>query len=124
MIKALKYGLVLKKVHRLVKFNQKSWLKSYNDLNTKLRKNAKNDFEEDFFKLMNNAVFEKTIENVRKHRCMKLLTTETRINYLLSEPDNHVINIFYENWLAIEMKRKQILMKKTCLVKYITIRNQ
>ena len=124
MIKALKYGLVLKKVHRLVKFNQKSWLKSYSDLNTKLRKNAKNDFEEDFFKLMNNAVFEKTIENVRKHRCMKLLTTETRSNYLVSEPNHHVINIFYENWLAIEMKRKQILMKKTCLVKYITIRNQ
>ena len=85
---ALNHGLVLKKVHRVIKFNQNAWLKPYIDMNTKLRQKAKNNFEKDFFKLMNNAVFGKTMENVRKHRNIKLVKTESR-NYLVSEPNYH-----------------------------------
>ena len=69
----------------------------------------KNDFEKDFLKLTNNAVFGKTMENVRKHRDIKLGTTERRRNYLMSEPNYHTAKFFTENLLAIEMK-KQILI--------------
>ena len=71
-------------------------------MNTKLRKNGENNFEKDF-KLMNNEVFEKTTENTRKHRDIKLVTTEARRNDLVSEPNDHTINFFSENLLAIEI---------------------
>ena len=78
-------------VHRVIKFNQNAWLKPY-WYEHRSKKKAKTDFGKDFFKLMHNAVFGKTIENVRKHRDIKLVTTEERRNYLVSEPNYRTTN--------------------------------
>ena len=78
-------------------------------MDTKLRQQqAKNNFEKDFFKLMNNAVFGKTKKNMRKHRNIKLVTTEKRSNYLVSEPNYPTAKFLTENLLAIEMRKTQI----------------
>ena len=95
--KSLNHGLILRKVHRVIRFNQKAWLKPYIDINTKLRQKAKNNLEKD---LMYNAVFGKIMENVRKHRNIKLVTTKRRRNYLLSEPNYQTTKSFTENLLA------------------------
>ena len=81
-------------------------------MNTDLRKKAKNDFEKDFFKLINNVVFRKTMENVIKHTDVKLITTERRKNYLVSEPSYHTTKFFTEHLLTTEMKKTDILMNK------------
>ena len=82
-------------------------------MNTKLRTEAKNDFEKDFFQLMNNAVLGKTMENVRKHRDIKLVTTDKRRNQLASEPNYHTKKYFSENLMAVEMKKTKVKMHKT-----------
>ena len=76
-------------------------------MNTELRKKNKNDFEKDISKLINNSAFGKIMENVRKHRDIKLVTTEKIRNYLVSEPNYHTTKFFSENLL--EMKKAQIL---------------
>ena len=81
-------------------------------MNTKLRTEAKSDFEKEFFKLMNNAVLGKTMENVRKHRDIKLATTDKRRNQLASEPNYHATKYFSENELAIQMKTTKVKMNK------------
>ena len=95
---ALNHGLLFKKMHRAIKFNQKACLKPLIDINTELRKKAKNHFEKDFFKLMNNAGFGKNMQNVGKHRYIKLVTTEKRRKYLVSQPNYHtkkaLLNIY------------------------------
>ena len=109
---ALNHELISKEVHRVIQFNQEAWLKTYIDMNNELREQAKNDFEKDFFKLMSNAVFGKTMENVRKHRDIKLVTTDKRRNQFVSELNYHTTKWFSENLLAIKMKKTKVKMNK------------
>ena len=95
---ALDHGLILKKVQRVIQFNEEAWLKEYIDMNTELRKQAKNDFE--------------TMENVRKHRDIKLVTTDKRRHQLVLEPNYHTKKWFSENLLATEMKQIKVKMNK------------
>ena len=81
-------------------------------MNTELRKQAKNDFEKDIFKLMNNSVFGKTMENVRKHGDIKLVTIDKRRNQLVPEPNYHTTKWFSEKLLAIEMKKTKVKMNE------------
>ena len=109
---ALNHGLKLKKIHRNIEFNQEAWLKPYIDMNTELRKLAKNDFEKDLFKLINNSVFGKTMGNIRKHRDIKLVTTDRKRSKLVSEPNYHTINLISEDLSIIEMKKTNVKMNK------------
>ena len=109
---ALDHGLKLRKVHRVIEFDQEAWLKEYIDVNTELRKKAANDFEKDFFKLMNNAVFGKTMENVRKHRDIKLVKTDKKRNKLVSEPNFHTVKLIDNNLAIIEMRKVKVKMNK------------
>ena len=109
---ALDHGLKLRKVHRVIEFEQEAWLKEHIDVNTELRKKATNDFEKDFFKLMNNAVFGKTMENVRKHRDIKLVKTDKKRNKLVSEPNFYTIKLIDNNLAIIEMKKVKVKVSK------------
>ena len=109
---ALNHGLKFKKVHRIIEFNQKAWFKPYIDMNTELRKVAGNDFEKDFYKLMNTAVFGKTMENIRKHGDIKLVTTDKKRSKLVSEPNYHTANLISEDLSIIEMKKTKVKMNK------------
>ena len=109
---ALDHGLKLRKVHRVIEFEQEAWLKEYIDVNTELRKKATNDFEKDFFKLMNNVLFGKTMENVRKHRDIKLVKTDKKRNKLVSEPNFHTMKLIDNNLAIIEMSKVKVKMNK------------
>ena len=109
---ALNHGLKLEKIHRVIEFNQEAWLKPYIDMNTELRKVAKHDFEKDLFKLMNNSVFGKTMENIRKHRDIKLVTTDKKRSKSVSGPNYHTINLISEDLSIIEMKKTKVKMNK------------
>ena len=108
LTQVLNNGLVLKKAHRVIKFYQDAWLKPYINMNTKLRMEAKNDFEKDLFKLMNNSVFGKTMENVRNHRDIKIVTTNKQRNKYASEPNYHTAKRISKNLLTMEMKKTEV----------------
>ena len=110
LMQVLDHGIILKKVHTVIQFNQEASLKDHLDMNTKLRTEARKEFEKRFFKLMNNSVFGMTLEKVRRHRYIKLVTKDKRRNQLLSEPTYHTIILFSENLLAIEMKKIKVKM--------------
>ena len=108
----MNHGLKLKKIHRIIEFNQEARLKPYIDMNTELRKATKNDFGKDLFKLMNNLVFRKTMENIRKHKDIKLVTTDKKRSKLVSEPNYHTFNLTSEDLSIIEMKKTKVKMNK------------
>ena len=81
-------------------------------MNTKLRMEAKNDFKKDFFKLMNNSIFGKTMENVKNHRDIKLATINEKRNKLVSETNYHTTKHFSEDLMAIEMRKIKVVMNK------------
>ena len=99
-------------MHGVSQFNQEAWFKPYIKMNTKFRTESKNDFEKHFFKLMNDSVFGKTIENLRKHRDVRLVTTDRRWNQLVPEPNYHTAKCFWEDLLAMEMKKIKVKLNK------------
>ena len=108
----LKHGLRLKKVHRVIKFQQSRWMKPYIMLNTRLRKDAKNESETDFFKLMNNSIFGKTMENIRNHKDMKLVTSDKKYLKYVMKPNFKDGHPFSKHLFAVEMGKKEITMNK------------
>ncbi|XP_033112614.1 uncharacterized protein LOC117113400 [Anneissia japonica] len=107
-------GLKLTKVHRIIEFTQSRWMKEYIDMNTELRKRAKTDFEKDFFKLMNNSVFGKTMENVRNRQTVHLCKTQEtgKINKLFAKPNFNRYVTFNDNLIAIHMNKTRVKLNK------------
>ena len=112
----LDLGLKIKKVHRVLKFDQSPWLKQYIDFNTEKRKHAKNSFEKDFFKLMNNSVFGKTMENLRKRVDVRLVTNEKKLNKLTSKPTFVSSKIFNENLMAVQIVKETLTLNRPAYV--------
>ena len=112
----LDLSLKIKKVHRVLKFDQSPWLKHYIDFNTDKRKHAKNSFEKDFFKLMNNSVFGKTMENLRKRVDVRLVTDEKKLDKLTSKPTYVSSKIFNENLMAVHKVKETFTLNRPAYV--------
>ena len=113
LIQCLKAGMKLKKIHRGIKFVESEWLKPYIEKNTNLRTKAKNNFEKDFYKLMNNSVFGKTMENIRNRVDVKLVNTQEKLRKLVSKPNfKGPPKIFSENLVSVHMKKTSLKMNK------------
>ena len=115
-IKALKqaidHGLVLERMHRCIEFKQSAWMKEYIDFNTRLRTAAKNDFEKDFYKLMNNSVFGKTMENIRKHRNIKLVNNEEEYLKNVMKPNFKSGTLLGPYLMGCKMGKLRVVMNK------------
>ena len=109
---ALKHGLILKKMHKVISFNQSAWLRPYIDMNTELRTNASNGFEKDYYKLKNNSVYGKTKENIRKNRHIYLDSNNKKYGKLVSEPNYYSAKYISKKLLVTEMKKRKIYMNK------------
>ena len=109
-------GLKLTKVHRVLEFNQSPWLKEYIDFNTEKRTNAKNAFEKDFFKLMNNSVFGKTMENIRKRVDVRLVTDENKLLKMAAKPTYVSSKIFNENLVAVHKIKETLTLNRPAYV--------
>ena len=112
----LSLGLRLTKIHRIIEFKQSKWLAPYIALNTDLRTNAKNNFEKDFFKLMNNSVFGKTMENIRNRKDIKLVTSKKSALKLIAKPNFKNRTIFTENLISVHMGKTKLIFNKPVYV--------
>ena len=112
LMQYLNLGMELKKIHRGIRFTESDFLKPYIDTNVKLRTQAKNDFEKDFFKLMNNSVFGKTMENIRNRVNIKLVDTGEQFKKLTAKPNYENRKIFNENLVSVHMKKTSLTMNK------------
>ena len=112
----LDLGLKITKVHRVLKFDQSPWLKQYIDFNTEKRKHAKNTLEKDFFKLMNNSVFGRTMENLRKRVDVKLVTNEKKLHKLTSKPTYVSSKIVKENLMAVHKIKETLTLNRPAYV--------
>ena len=113
LIQCLRAGMKLKKIHRGIKFVESEWMKSYIDKNTNLRAMAKNNFEKDFYKLMNNSVFGKTMENLRNRVDVRLVNTKEKLRKLVAKPNlKSPPKIYSENLVSVHMRKTSLLMNK------------
>jgi len=109
----LSHGLKLTKIHRVISFDQEAWLKPYIDFNTQMRAKAKNEFEKNFFKLLNNSIYGKCCENIRNHKDIKLCTTAKKAERLFNKPKYKGCTIFKDDELiAVEMAKTKIKYNK------------
>ena len=109
---ALDHGLVLERIHRCIKFKQSPWMKEYIDFNTRLRTAANNDFEKDFYKLMNNSVFGKTMENIRRHRDIKLVNNQKDYLKTVMCPNFKSGTLLGPDLMGCEMGKIKVVMNK------------
>ena len=109
---AIDHGLILEKIHRCIRFRQSAWMKEYIDFNTRLRTAAKNDFEKDFYKLMNNSVFGKTMENIRNHRDIKLVNNKEKYLKTVMKPNFKSGTLLGPDLMGCEMGKIKVVMNK------------
>ena len=112
-------GLKVKQVHQVLEFNQKPWMVPYIKMNTELRKAAKSDFEKDFFKLMNNSVFGKTMENLRKRINVQLVKGNNEINKLrklIAKPSFNAFKVFNDNMVAVHIHKDTLKLNRPIYV--------
>ena len=112
LIQCLDMGSKIKHIHRGIKFVESEWMKPYIDKNTNLRAKAKNNFEKDFYKLMNNSVFGKTMENIRNRVNVKLVNNKNKLRKLVAKPNFKSCKIFNENLVSVHMKKTSLTMIK------------
>ena len=112
LAQALEHGLALERIHRCIEFKQSAWMKEYIDFNTRLRTAARNDFEKDFYKLMNNSVFGKTMENIRKHRSVKLVNDRDEYLKNVMKPNFKSGTLLGPDLMGCEMGKVGVVMNK------------
>ena len=117
----LEHGLILKKVHHVIKFHQSRWMKNYVKLNQDHRISSQNEVEQDFFKLMNNSLFGKTCENQKKRTQIKLVNNRQDFQNLVNKPQFMDCRQFSDTLAAVEMQKTQLRINKPSYVGFVVL---